>query len=195
MLIVFDGLDGSGKSTQALLLCKYLETRDKTWILRAHPSGDNFFGKKSREYLFREGKKARISASLFYLLDVIRSILFYNWRRVDYVVFVRYLMGTAYLPKSLYKLGYLFFLKMVPSSPYMFFINTSPDEAYNRIEENRDKKEMFESLEKLKKTYTKITSLANRPEWITLNGDRQSKEIHKEVRHALALQDQKPREL
>ncbi|MBD3171437.1 thymidylate kinase, partial [Candidatus Bathyarchaeota archaeon] len=119
MLIVFDGLDGSGKSTQALLICKYLEKRGKTWIFRAHPSDDNFFGKKSREYLLREGKKARISASLFYLLDVIHSILFYYWRRVDYVVFVRYLMGTAYLPESIYKIGYLFFLRMVPSSPYM----------------------------------------------------------------------------
>lgn len=187
MLIVFDGLDGSGKSTQALLLCKYLEERGKTWIFRSHPSGDNFFGKKSREYLLREGKKARVSASLFYLLDVIRSILFYHWRRVDYVVFVRYLMGTAYLPKAIYKFGYLFFLKIVPRSPYMFFIDTNPTEAHNRIEENRTRKEMFESLEKLNKTYSKITALASRPEWITIDGDTQSEDIHKEVRHALAL--------
>ena len=52
-----------------------------------------------------EGTNARISASLFYLLDVLRSVVLYWWRPVDYVVFVRYLMGTAYLPEPLYKLG------------------------------------------------------------------------------------------
>ena len=187
MFIVFDGLDGSGKSTQATMLCRHLETLGNSFILRAHPSGDNFFGRKSRAYLLLEGKRARVSASLFYLLDVVRSVLLYYWRRVDYVVFVRYLMGTAYLPESLYKLGYLFFLRVVPSSPHMFFINTSPEEAHNRIEQNRTQKEMFESLEKLQKVYKKINRLASRPEWTIINGNRSSDEIQRDVRASLGL--------
>jgi len=187
MFIVFDGLDGSGKSTQATMLCSHLESLSLTYILRAHPSGDNYFGRKSRAYLLLEGKRARVSASLFYLLDVVRSVLLYYWRRVDYVVFVRYLMGTAYLPESIFKLGYLFFLRVVPSSPHMFFINTSPDEAHKRIEQNRSQKEMFESLEKLQKVYKKVTSLASRPEWKVIDGNRPSVEIQRDVMASLGL--------
>jgi len=187
MFIVFDGLDGSGKSTQALMLCNHLESLGISYIMRAHPSGDNFFGRKSRAYLLLEGNRARISASLFYLLDVVRSVVLYYWRRIDYVVFVRYLMGTAYLPQSLYKLGYLFFLRIVPRSPHMFFINTSPHEAHKRIEQNRSQKEMFESLERLQKVYRKITRLASRPEWTVIDGDRSSDDIQRDIRAFLGL--------
>ena len=187
MFVVFDGLDGSGKSTQAKKLCKHLEKHGFSYILRAHPSGDNYFGRMSRAYLLMEGKRARISASLFYLLDVVRSVVMYHWRSVDYVVFVRYLMGTAYLPEALYKIGYLFFLRTVPSSPHMFFIKTTPRVAHRRIEENRDQKEMFESLERLEKVHKKITVLASRPEWTVLDGDRTSEVIHRDVKRFLAL--------
>ena len=187
MFIVFDGLDGSGKSTQAKLLCRHLEKLGKSYILRAHPSGDNFFGRKSREYLLLEGGRARVSASLFYLLDVVRSVLIYLWRPVNYVIFVRYLMGTAYLPEPLYKLGYLFFLRTVPRSDHMFFINTSPQESHRRIEQNRTQKEMFESLERLQKVHRKISTIASRPEWTVLDGDKPSQEIHSWVRDSLGL--------
>jgi len=180
-------LDGSGKSTQAKLLCRYLVKKGKTFILRAHPSGDNFYGRMSRACLLMEGTRARISASLFYLLDVLRSVVLYWWRPVDYVVFVRYLMGTAYLPEPLYKLGYLFFLRMVPRSRHMFFINTSPEEAYNRIENNRSQREMFESLERLEKVHRKVTTLASRPEWTVIDGNQPSNVIHRQIRAFLAL--------
>lgn len=134
-----------------------------------------------------DNEKARISASLFYLLDVVRSVTLYYWQPLNYVVFERYLMGTAYLPEALYKLGYLFFLKMVPNSQLMFYINTSPHEAYTRIEKNRAQKEIFENLERLQIVYRKMSRLATRSEWIIINGNRSIEEIHREVKSILAL--------
>jgi dTMP kinase len=118
---------------------------------------------------------------------VVRSIVLYHGKPVDYVVFVRYLMGTAYLPEPLYMTGYRFLRTFVPKSKYMFFINTSPEEAYQRIELNREEKEMFESLEKLEKVHKKVSRIAARPEWIVLDGDQPEELIQEEVRSALGL--------
>ncbi len=187
MFIVFDGLDGSGKSTQAQLLCPYLYELGYSYVLRAHPSDDSYFGRKTRQYLLKEGKTARILASVFYLFDVVRSLFLCHGKSVDYVVFVRYLMGTAYLPESIYMLGYRFLGAFIPKSPYMFFIDTSPAEAHRRIELNRDEKEMFESLEKLEKVHCKVSKIASRPEWTRIDGDQPEQLIQAEVRQALGL--------
>ena len=107
MFIVIDGLDGSGKSTQAEMLCSHIEELGMTYVLRSHPSNDNYLGREGMKYLLREGSWARIMASALYMLDVIRSVLYHRWSKVDYVVFVRYLMGTAYLPSPLHRLAYM----------------------------------------------------------------------------------------
>lgn len=179
MFIVIDGLDGSGKSTQAKLLCKKITQRGKSYILRAHPSEDNFFGRLGRGYLLVDSHKAKIAASLFYMLDVVRSIIVYGWRKADYLVFIRYLMGTAYLPLPFHKLAYLFFYALVPRSNYMFFIDVSPEEAHRRIEKRPEGiKEVFESLEKLKEVREKAKSLVSSGGWIVLNGDEPWQVIH-----------------
>ncbi len=171
MLVVIDGLDGSGKSTQAHLICGRLTRGGKSFIVRTHPSKDNFFGRMGRGYLLIEGKGARAAASFFYLADVVRSILLYRWRRVDYVVFVRYLMGTAYLPAPLHRLAYLFFYRVVPKSRHMYFIDVSPEEAYRRLE-SRANKEMFENLEKLTEVWGKAVGLALSGGWTVIDGNR-----------------------
>jgi dTMP kinase len=180
VLVVIDGLDGSGKSTQALLLCGRLARDGKSFILRAHPSKDNFFGRMGRGYLLLEGNGARAAASLFYLADVVRSILLYMWRRVDYVVFVRYLMGTAYLPAPLHRIAYLFFLRVAPTSRYMYFIDVSPGEAYRRLE-SRAEREMFESLERLVEVREKALDLVLTGGWKVIDGDKPPRVIHEQL--------------
>ena len=44
--IVIDGLDGSGKDTQALKLKEYLSKDGENIVLRVHPSQDNAFGRR-----------------------------------------------------------------------------------------------------------------------------------------------------
>jgi dTMP kinase len=181
MLVVIDGLDASGKSTQAEMLAEHLRRMGKTYVLRSHPSEDNFFGVKGREYLFVEGKKAHIAASLFYLADVIRSITLYAWRRVDYVIFVRYLMGTAYLPAPTHKLAYNFFAKIVPTRGNLIYLNVSPDEAFRRVINNRVKTERFETIDELSKTSDKALDLVVDGKWVIVNGNRSVPEIHEDI--------------
>jgi dTMP kinase len=175
--IVIDGLDGSGKSTQAQFILKFLERRGKTVCLRVHPEEDNIFGVKARQFLYSKGKSAHFASALFYMIDVIRSILLYSWRKVDYVIFVRYLMGTAYLPAPLHKIAYHFFASVVPKSELMLFLDVSPEEAASRITRFRSEREMFEDIDALSKVRAKALSLAFSGKWIIVNSNKPANEV------------------
>jgi len=185
VLIVIDGLDASGKSTQALKLCNFFKEHGGTVCLRFHPSDDNFLGVNARRFLYLEGKMAHSAAALFYMLDVIRSILLYSWRRYDYVVFVRYLMGTAYLPSPLHRIAYHFFASTVPTSNLMFFLDVSPGEANRRIQRERRRREMFESLEELRRIRRKALCLASIGRWRIIDADRPVETVGEEIRELL----------
>lgn len=182
-------MDASGKSTQAELLTRRLVERGESVILRAHPSVDNFFGVRARGYLFVEGVNAHMAASLFYLLDVVRSVLLYRWRRVGHVVFVRYLMGTAYLPAPLHKLIYHLLSVLLPTSPHTFYIRVTPEEAHRRITRNRVLKERFETLEELRRVNGRALSLASTGGWIIVDGDRPEGEVQSQILSHLRLND------
>ena len=181
MFIVIDGLDGSGKSTQALLLASHIQSRGSTLILRSHPSKDSFFGTRARGYLFLSGRRAHIAASLFYLADVARSLLLYSWRRVDYIVFVRYLMGTAYLPSPLHKLFYLLLSRLVPAGKPSIYLKVDPSEAHRRVVAGRGRKERFESMVELCKTASKAADLVSYGDWIVVDGRRPPEEVHRDI--------------
>lgn len=153
--------------------------------LRVHPEGDNFAGKKARAFLLSKGKSAHFASAMFYMVDVIRSVLLYSWRRVDYVIFVRYLMGTAYLPKHLHVVGYNFFAVIVPKSKNMYFLDVKPEEAAKRIRENRTEIEMFESESALRKVRAKALALTRFNSWTVVDGGKPAGEVAAELRKNL----------
>jgi len=156
--IIIDGLDGSGKSTQAKLIQKKYLSHGESVILREHPSPDNSYGLKAKKALLGRGKINRIRASVYYALDVIRSVRKYH-DKADNVIMVRYLMGLAYLPLPLAKVLYKFFTLILPTSDYMFFLDLEPEESLVRMEQ-RSEKEMFENLDDLIKVRKKALNLA-----------------------------------
>ncbi len=183
--IVIDGLDASGKSTQALQLFKFLTAKGKTVCLRFHPSGDNFFGVKAKQFLYSKGKSAHFASAMFYMADVIRSILIYAWQKYDYVVFVRYLIGTAYLPRPLHRITYYFFALFVPKPDNMFFLDVTPDEAYKRIRRTRENQEMFEGIKELRKVRVKGLLLAFIGKWTIIDANKSREEVAMEIRKLL----------
>jgi dTMP kinase len=185
VFVVIDGLDASGKSTQALQLRNFIGNQGKTVFLRFHPSSDNAFGIKAKQFLYSTGKSAHFAAALFYMIDVIRSILLYSWRSYDYTVFVRYLMGTAYLPAPLDRIAYHFFAAFVPTSRFMFFLDVTAVEADRRLRETREKLEMFENLEELEETRRKAISLASVGRWEIINANEPIRGVQEVIRKSL----------
>jgi dTMP kinase len=158
-------------------MLKSLRNKKKTVCVRVHPESDNLFGRKARVFLLSEGKNAHFASALFYMADVIRSILLYSWRKVDFIIFVRYLMGTAYLPAPFHVVAYNFFALLVPKSKYMFFLDVNPEVATSRIVKNRTSIEMFENLKSLQKVRSKALALARFDEWIIIDSNRSSIDV------------------
>jgi dTMP kinase len=185
-LIVIDGLDASGKTTQAHRLTRFLQSKAKTTCLRVHPSDDNVLGANAKRFLQANGKNAHFASAFFYMLDVLHSIVKYSWRDYDYIIFVRYLMGTAYLPSPIDKIAYCFFSALLPKPPKMLFIDIKPEEAYKRImKRTKNKVEMFEKPEALIRVREKGTALTTLDEWIIIDGSRPPAEIELIIRNLL----------
>jgi dTMP kinase len=121
------------------------------------------------------------------MLDVVRSIMLFSWQKYDYVIFVRYLMGTAYLPSPIHRIAYQFFASVVPKSDYMFFLDVSPQEADKRIRQTRNETEMFESLEELKKMRRKALTLALMDRWTIIDAGQPISEVEKDIETAVHL--------
>lgn len=186
--VIIDGLDASGKDTQAAALVRSLQQMGKSVFLRVHPAEDNLFGRKARQFLYLKGKNAHFASAVFYMLDVLRSVVLYSWRKHDYVIFVRYLMGTAYLPSPLHVFAYRFFALTVPTSEFMFFLDVSPREAERRIRQTRSRVEMFEHLAELRRVRLKALSLALSGGWRVLNANKPEKDIARDIAETLHLQ-------
>ena len=181
VFVVIDGLDASGKSTQAERLRDYLERLGKSVYVRIHPSDDSWAGVGTRRFLLSEGRGAHFAAAILYVLDVMRSTIRCPWWLYDYVVFVRYLMGTAYLPPPLHRIAYHFFAALLPRPGFRFFLDVEPEEAHRRIVESRSQLEMFESLEQLREVRWKALSLALMNGWTIIDANRSEEEVEAQI--------------
>jgi dTMP kinase len=167
--IIIDGLDGAGKDTHARLIVEKYAAYGEKVIFRSHPESDNSYGLKAKEALLGEGKLNHIKASIYYALDVIRSLRLYHdpaESPSNTLVFSRYLLGVAYLPNPLGKILYKILAAVLPTTAYMFFLDVTPEESLRRLSE-REEHEMFENLDDLIKTREKALELVD--DWYIIN--------------------------
>jgi dTMP kinase len=189
-LIIVDGLDGVGKDTHALLIKQRYENKGEEVIVRSHPESDNFYGRTAKKALLGQGKINQLKASLFYAMDVLYSIRRYYRRPTsDTLIMVRYLMGTAYLPRRLTRIGYHFFEKLVPTSPYMFFLDAQPEELVERIKQ-RSETEMFETQEAFLKVRSKALDLT--AGWYIINTGQSVQQTYSDIEKILDKLDKAP---
>lgn len=171
--IVIDGIDGSGKSTYACWIKEYYESLGGRVLIRIHPS-ERFLGSLTRRTLQGKGAMLHLISSIFFIGDVLSSLrrLRKDERRYDTVIYVRYLMATAYLPQRFIHFGYDFFASLLPVPKRLLLVDIDPLVALKRIEQRNEAKEMFEDLDSLRKTRAKVLRLAGNG-WTVIenNGD------------------------
>lgn len=169
--IIIDGIDGSGKSTYARWIKENYESQGEKVLVRIHPS-ERFLGKLTRKTLQGKGRMLRLVASTFFIGDVLSSLRFLRMdrKRYDTLIYVRYLMATAYLPERYFQLGYDFFAKILPVPKRLLVVDIDPNVALRRIEDRNETKEMFEDLVSLRKIRRKVLRLADK-DWIVIENN------------------------
>jgi dTMP kinase len=177
-LFVIDGLDGSGKDTQAYKLREYLAGHGRTVALRIHPSTDNWLGRVSKGALAKKGHVWRLIATVFYGLDLLRSILLYCYGDRD-VILVRYTLACAYLPGPLIGPAYALVSFVLPGSPDMFFLDITPEEALRRIRLRGGDREMFETLHHLRKNRERALSIKGK--WKVIDADQTREKVFEDI--------------
>lgn len=183
-----DGLDGCGKDTHAQRIRDVLEAEGEKVSIISHPS-KRLLGRLSKRSLEGSGPMARSFATLFFTFDVLTSVRWYKKQRQGTIIFVRYLLGTAYLPPRLAPLGYRVFRALLPFPDLAFFIDIEPEVALRRIKARGHTPEMFETMSKLEAVRNVAKQLA-KDEWIridnSIDGESPFKETEKALHNGLA---------
>ena len=158
---VVDGMDGSGKSTVGHLIEERMVAKDRKVLFLEHPNDSCRSGRLAHKYLLKDGKIAMLLSTTFYIFNVVHSLRFKRKHRKEYddVIFVRYNMAVAYLPKCLIKAGYKVISFIFPKPDASIFVDIDPESAMERILARGGDLEMFETEEKLTKTREKMLML------------------------------------
>jgi dTMP kinase len=188
-----DGIDGSGKSTLAHWVKEKYEAEGERVLVRVHPSA-TWIGRGARRALEGEGKIMRLVATIFFILDVLDSLrrMPRDRRTHQTIVYVRYVMATAYLPANLAPLGYDFFTKLLPIPRRLLLVDVDPAIAHQRITERQHNKEMFEDVASLEHVRQKVLMLARRGGWKVVDNSKGEDESKRLLLRALEEWDSSP---
>ena len=136
-------------------------------MLRSHPSKGGA-GRLAKRFLQDSGPVARLLATLFFTVNVLESVRQYKKDPQRTFVFVRYLLGTAYLPAALAPSGYMVFRRLLPFPDLAIFIDIEPEVAARRIKARGLAPEMFETVERME-TVRRIARKLVSDEWATVD--------------------------
>ncbi len=161
-LIVFEGIDGAGSTTQLKLFGKYLAKKKIKFVETCEPT-DGPIGKLIRKALRHELKFSWETLQLMYSgdrADHLDKIIKPNLERGVNVISDRYFLSTfAYGELNLDGKWLRGLNRKFLPADITFYIDTPADVAISRIKKTRGEKELFEKkkfLENVRKNYLKI---------------------------------------
>lgn len=152
-LIVIEGMDGAGKTTQAKMLCSGLSLLGYDVVYEAEPT-NGIIGRFVREILKGEKKIDITTLQLLFIAD--RNEHIGSLRKkiaTSVVVMDRYYYSTiSYGEASGISRKYLEAANSIfPIPDKTFILELPPEQAFERLNVGRKKKEIFENLDMLKR--------------------------------------------
>jgi len=187
LLIAFEGLDGSGLSTQANLLRNYLVNRGKAVILTKEQT-DGSIGGLIKSSLRDEFKTSPLALQLLFAADRAHHLateIEPALKEGKTVICDRYILSSL----AFGSLGIdLEFMKEMNSKfrepDLTFIIDTEPKECLERIKASRFHLELFEDEEKfieIRKNFLLIKEIF--PNIHVINGNRKIEEVFDDIKN------------
>jgi len=185
--IVFEGIDGSGTTTQAELLFKYLKKQGQKVYLTSEPT-KSLIGGLIESQISGDWKSSSECLQLLFTADrayhLEKEIIPLLKKKIT-VICVRYFLSTLAYGNSYIKdknwlreINKKFILPDIT-----FLLKVSPKTCIKRIKKERFHKELFEKEDKLKKVYKNYLKFTKEFKNICLiNGERPIKEVFEEIK-------------
>jgi dTMP kinase len=185
--IVFEGLDGSGLSTQAMMLKEHLLKGGRKAVLTKEQT-DNLIGGMIKSSLKGHIKVSPLTLQLMFVADRshhLESEIEPALKDDKIVISDRYLFSTLAFGSLDVDID---FLKLINSKfrkpDITFIIDCKPDTCIGRISRERFHIEMFEEKEKLEKVKANYASLKDYfPNVHIIDGNRSKEEIFEDIKN------------
>ncbi len=184
--IVFEGIDGSGTSTQANLLFNYLRKKGKKVYLTGEPTS-SLIGGLIKSQIAGDWKSSPECLQLLFTADrayhLEKEIIPLLKRGIN-LICTRYILSTlAYGSleikdeKWLMEINKKFILPDIT-----FLLKVSAKTCIQRIKKERFHKELFEKEDKLKKVFKNYLKFAKKFQKVyMINGEKPIKEVFYEI--------------
>ncbi len=193
--IVFEGLDGSGTTTQIKRLARYYEFNRREYLITREPT-DNPIGQLVRRILQKQVKTTPEALALLYAADRHDHLYSesYGIERIlsegRIVVSDRYFYSSIAYQSVECDPGFIKAINSFPAPEFIIFIDTPVSVCLERIEMRGEEKELFdreEFLTSVRENYLRaFSSLPDGVKLITIDGSKPIEEVESEVRKNLA---------
>jgi len=186
--IVFEGLDGSGQTTQVNLLKEFLARKGFKVISTKEPTLDSRAGKKIRKVLDKELAVSAKKLQGLFAKDRakhLKKIIIPNLKSGKVVISDRYLFSSlAYGAADGVDLDYLISLNKKFLEPDLtIFLKTSPRVCVERIKKRGEKITLFEKERQLEKVWKIFEKLSKKfRNIVVLDGEKSIKEIQENIK-------------
>ena len=191
--IVFEGLDGSGQTTQVKLLAEFLknlpaQAGNKFKVLTTkEPTLDSKAGKLIRAVLDKKEKIPPKKLQELYAQDRkehLNKVIIPNLKKGKIVISDRYFFSSFAYGSLAVPLSYLLKINdkfLLPD--ITFFINTKPRTSFLRIKKRGKKQTFFEVENKLRKVYQNHKKIFKKfKNVIFIDGEKSILKVHQEIK-------------
>lgn len=189
--IVFEGLDGSGQTTQAKLLAEYLLRLGKRVVLTKEPTLDSEAGRRIRKILDNKEKVSPKELQELFVEDRrahVKNLIIPALNEGKIVISDRYFFSTiAYGALDLDTEWLIDLNKDFPFPDIVFLLKVRPEICLERIKSRGQGFKLFEELEKLKKIWETYKILPQRFNNVyMIDGEQTIPKVHKDIIRVLS---------
>lgn len=189
--IVFEGVDGSGQTTQSKKLSNFLKKKGYKVFLTKEPTPNSKFGKQIRKILDKKEKISPFNLQKFFVKDRswhLKNEVIPALKKSKIVICDRYLFSTLAYGAGVNKLSMKKLIALNKNfllPDFTFYIDVEPKIALKRIIKRGEGQTLFEKEEKLKRVRRVFKNLLKKYKIIALNGEESRSKIFKKVKNKI----------